>query len=365
MSEQTSDDGHLVYVGTNTRRGGSKGIYACRFLSETGELLVTDQTINVDNPSFLAVHPSRRYLYSVCGTAKRGPTPGGMVAAFSIDRASGRLTLLNQQSSHGAGPCHLSVDATGTLALVANYGSGSVAALPIGADGRLAASSSVVQHEGSSVNPKRQRGPHAHSITIDPGNRFAFAADLGIDKMMAYRLNPGNGTMAAHSPGTTAIHPGAGPRHFAFHPVRPFAYVINELDSTVTALRYDSDAGALAAFQTESTLPADFTGTSYCADIHISPCGRFLYGSNRGHNSIVTFRIDPADGRLTLSGHQSTLGDWPRNFAISPSGAYLLAANRKSDNIVVFRIDPDTGLLTPTGHVAAVPQPACVVFVTP
>lgn len=362
MSSQAAASGKLVYVGTYTRSGASKGIYAYRFAPDTGELTFTGQTFQLDNPSFLVVHPSGKFLYSVCETARSDKKPGGMVAALAIDRVTGALTLLNRQSSHGAGPCHVDIDPTGKLLLVANYGSGTVAALPVDQDGRLAEASAVIQHEGSSVNPKRQKGPHAHSITVAPDGRYAFAADLGVDKMLAYRLDPDAQTMAAHADGSAAVTPGAGPRHFAFHPSGKYAYAINELDSTVTAFRYDPTDGRLTVLQSESTLPADFAESSYCADIHVSANGTFLYGSNRGHDSIVVFRIDSATGQLTLVGHQSTLGNWPRNFALSPSGAFLLAANRKSDNVVVFRIGPDSGMLTPTGHTASIPQPVCVVF---
>jgi 6-phosphogluconolactonase len=254
----------------------------------------------------------------------------------------------------------MSVDATGRFVLVANYGSGSVCVLPIGRDGGLGDAADVVQHQGSSVNPRRQQGPHAHSITLDAANRYAFAADLGIDKVMVYRLDTASGKLIPNDPPWAQVKPGAGPRHFDFHPSGKYAYLINELDSTITAFAYDASRGIIREIQTVPTLPADFRGASTCADVHVSPSGKFLYGSNRGHDSIVIFRIDEATGRLSYVGHELTQGKTPRNFAIDPTGTFLLAANQNSDTIVTFRIDQQTGKLTPTGHVAEAPMPVCL-----
>ncbi len=353
----------LVYIGTYTR-GESKGIYLYRLNPDTGELGPAGEPVAAVNPSFLVLHPNGRTLYAVTEAGRWQGKPTGAVAAFARDAATGALTPLNQQESHGRSPCHLGVDAAGKCLLVANYGTGTVAVLPIAADGSLRPASHTVQHEGSSAHPKRQRGPHAHSFTIAPDSRFAFAADLGIDKLMIYQLDAEAGRLTPNPACPhAALAPGAGPRHFAFHPSARYAYVINELDSTVTAFSYDAATGTLRTIQTVSTLPTGYTGTNSCADIHVGASGRWLYGSNRGHDSVAVFAIDSASGQLTPVGHQSTGGKTPRNFAIDPTGTLLLAANQNSDNVVVFKLDPDTGLPAPTGHSIAVPKPVCVKIV--
>jgi 6-phosphogluconolactonase len=351
----------FVYIGTYSG-GDSKGIYVYNFDEATGELSFTGETAGVANPSFLALHPNGRFLYAVNEVGEVNGQPGGGVTAFAIDAGSGGLTLLNQQSSRGSGPCHVSVDSSGRLATVANYGAGSIAALPIGEDGILAAASSFFQHEGSSVNPQRQKEPHAHSVTIDPANRLAFACDLGVDKIFIHTLDTQNQQMVPHHVPFATLHPGAGPRHMAFHRALPFAYVINELDCTLSTFAYDARQGTLEEIDSVTTLPEGFAGTNSCADIHISPDGRFLYGSNRGHDSIAIFEIDQNSGRLTPIGHEPTQGANPRNFAIAPDGKYLLAANQNGNNIVVFRIDTETGRLSPTGQIVEVPTPVCVKF---
>jgi 6-phosphogluconolactonase len=287
------------------------------------------------------------------------------VTAFAVDRSSGKLAALNQEASVGSGPAHLVVDKTGSSVLVANYGGGSVAVLPIGSDGNLGKASAFVQHTGSSIDPKRQKEPHAHSITVDPANRFAYAADLGVDKVLIYRFDAKRGALVANDPPFASVRPGAGPRHFAFHPQRRFAYVINEMALTITAFAHDTSRGALAELQTVSTLPPDHaTQAGYStADVQVHPSGRFLYGSNRGHDSIVVFAIDQKTGRLALIEHESTQGSTPRAFGIDPSGRYLLAANQRSDSVVVFRIDQQTGSLTPAGHTIRIGSPVCVKFV--
>jgi 6-phosphogluconolactonase len=348
-----------VYVGTYTR-GNSQGIYRCRFDLSSGELQVPALAAEVVNPSFLAVHPSRRYLYAVGEMSSFAGKKAGAVSAFSIDSETGKLSLLNQQPSGGAGPCHLVVDDSGRNVLAANYGGGSVVCLPIREDGRLGPSTSFVQHEGSSVDPRRQRGPHAHCINLDAANRFAVSADLGLDKVLIYRFDADNGQLEPNDPPWGEVDPGAGPRHFAFHPNGRFAYVINELDSTVTAFRYDAERGALSAIETVSTLPDGFDGQNTTAEIEVHPSGKFVYGSNRGHDSIVIFAVDGDQGTLRQVGHQSTQGKTPRNFALDPTGVYLLAANQATDSIVVFRIDRATGELEPTGHSAGIGSPVCV-----
>lgn len=350
----------LVYFGTYTGPK-SKGIYVCRLDPASGALSGLELAGETENPSFLAIHPGGRFLYAVNETGS-GPNRAGYVAAFALDSASGKLTAINKQPSGGGGPCHLVVDKAGRHVLLANYGGGSVAAFPIDKDGKLGDSTAFIQHTGSSVNPQRQKGPHAHSINLDAANRFAVAADLGLDKVLVYRFVPQKGTLAPNDPPSASVKPGAGPRHFAFHPKGRHAYVINEMQSTVTAFQYDAAKGVLSEVQTLSTLPADFKGDNSTAEVQVHPSGKFLYGSNRGDNSIAVFAIDPGTGKLTYVENQSTGGRTPRNFGIDPNGAYLLAANQQSDSVVVFRIDPVTGRLSSTGKQLEVPSPVCVKF---
>jgi 6-phosphogluconolactonase len=350
-----------VYVGTYTTTT-SKGIYLFHLDLATGELAPGGPVAEMANPTFLAVHPSRPLLYAVNEIGNfKGQRAGG-VAAMAIDPKTGTLTLLNQQSSVGDGPCHLAIDRSGKLVVVANYGGGSVAVLPIGEDGRLGEATSFVQHAGSSVNPRRQEGPHAHCATFDAAGRFVFVPDLGLDKVMTYRLDAA-GKLTAGDPAFTAIAAGSGPRHVAFHPDGRHAYVINELNSTMTALSYDAQRGALKPLQTLSTLPSGFTKSSTCAEVVVHPSGRFVYGSNRGHDSIVIYAVDPQSRLLTLVGHEPTQGKTPRNFALDPAGKFLLAANQDGNNIVVFRIDGQTGKLRATGHAVSLGMPVCVVMI--
>lgn len=366
MSQQ-SVEATFAYVGTYTRgaptsAGRAEGIYVYRYDAATGSLAHLHTAAGVVNPSFLAIAPNRRYLYAVTEIRDAAGETGGGVSAFAIDATSGALTYLNEQPSHGADPCHLSVDQTGRYVLVANYTSGSVAVFPIQADGRLGPASDVVQHRGSSVHPQRQEGPHAHSVNLDPANRRAIVCDLGLDKVLVYRLDLAEGRLIPNDPPFAPVAPGAGPRHLAFHPNGRYAFVINELGNTLTAFAYDQTSGALREIQTVPTLPPDFAGTSHTADVHVHPSGRFVYGSNRGHDSIVAFAVDTASGRLELLGHTPTQGQTPRNFAIDPSGTFLFAENQRTDTIVTFRVDAATGQLTPTGQVTAVPSPVCLVF---
>jgi 6-phosphogluconolactonase len=314
------------------------------------------------NPSFIAIHPNRQYLYAVNEVNTYEGQSAGSVSSFSLDAKTGKTRFLNKVSSRGADPCHLSLDRTGKWVLVANYSGGSIAAFTIKADGSLGEASAFVQHTGSSVNPQRQRGPHAHSINLSPDNRFAIASDLGLDQVLIYRFDADKGTLSPSNPPFAKVKPGAGPRHFAFHPSGRFAYEINEIASTVTAFAYSLEHGILEEMQTISTLPKEFSGNNSTAEIEAHPNGRFLYGSNRGHNSIAVFTIDSSKGTLTQLEQVPTQGKTPRNFAIDPTGAYLFAANQGSDNIVVFRIDQKTGGLSPTGNVLEVPSPVCVIF---
>ena len=357
-----SDD-VLVYFGTYSGPK-SKGVYVSRLDAASGTLSPPELAIESTSPSFVAVHPTRDFLYAVNEVGKFEGKASGSVSAFSINRQTGKLTALNQQPSEGGGPAHLTVDKSGRDVLVANYGGGSVAVLPIDADGKLKPASAFVQHTGSSVNPQRQKEPHAHSINVDPANRFAYVSDLGLDKVLIYRFDAGKGSLAPNDPPFAAVQAGSGPRHFAIHPKGRFAYVINELNCTVTAFSRDPERGGLTSLQTISTLPAgqEVLPAYSTAELLVHPSGRFLYGSNRGHDSIVVFAIDEGSGRLMYVENQPTRGSTPRGFGIDPTGAYLLAANQKSDSVVVFRIDQQTGRLTPTGSVVEVGSPVCVEF---
>jgi 6-phosphogluconolactonase len=345
----------MIYVGTYTS-GESKGIYRLHLDLASGALTSAGAPTETVNPSFLALHPSRKFLYAVNETGDGPADPSGGVSAFAIDPKSGGLTFLNRQPSEGAAPCHLTIDKEGKHLLVANYGGGTVAVLPIGADGRLGPASAVVRHTGSSVKPQ-QAHPHPHSVNLDAANRFAFVADLGIDRVVAYRFDAAEGRLARHDAGTVSLPAGAGPRHLAFHPGGREAYVIDELDSTITRLAYDAAGGALKAVQRISTLPAGHTGANSTAEVVVHPDGTLLFGSNRGHDSIAIFTIDKATGALAAAGHQQTGGRTPRNFALDPTGAYLLAANQDSDTITVFRIDRTRGRLEPVGAPVRVPRP--------
>lgn len=348
-----------VYIGTYTK-GRSEGIYVYRMDESSGALEFISETEGGDNPAFLAIDPQQRYLYAVNEVGTFADKPGGAVSAFSIDPKTGELTYLNQQPTHGAGPCYLSVDQTSRFVLVANYSGGSVSVLPIQSDGKLGEITDFVQHEGSSVNSRRQSSPHAHSIVLDGANRYAFVPDLGLDKIMIYKLDLANGKLKPNDEPWAKVKSGSGPRHFTFHPNSKYAYVINELDSTLTGFAYDGERGSLREIQAVPTLPEDFSEISHCADVHISLSGKFIYGSNRGHDSIVIFQIDEETGKLTYVGHESTQGKNPRNFAIDPTGEFLLAANQNTNNIVIFRINQQTGKLIPTGHVTEVPMPVCL-----
>lgn len=354
----------LVYVGTYTT-GKSDGIYLYRLNLSSGELTHVDTTSGVVNPSFLALAPSRRYLYAVNEVEEFAGKRSGALSAFAVDQRTGELRLLNQQPSLGGAPCYVVVDRAGRFVLVANYVGGSVAVLPVRSDGSLGEATEVKQDFGSSLNADRQQGPHAHCIVLDPANRFAYACDLGTDKIMIFRFDARRGKLIPNGRPWVQVKPGAGPRHLTFHPSGKYAYVINEMHATITTFAHDQAQGNLEAVQTVPALPKNFTGANTSADIHVSPDGRFLYCSNRGHDSIAAFKIDPRNGELTFIAHESTGGKTPRNFAIDPTGAFLLAANQKSDAIVTFRLDPKTGRLSAAGQVIEVPSPVCLKFTTP
>jgi 6-phosphogluconolactonase len=355
---------YFVYVGTYTQEGSeSKGIYAYRFDSATPRLVPIGLAAQSTNPSFLAVHPNHRFLYAVNEVSNYKGEKSGAVSAFAVNRATGNLTLLNQVATKGGDPCYISFDKTGKHVLVANYAGGSVAVFPVLEDGRLGAASSFIQHSGHGTNPQRQEAPHAHSIDLSPDNRFALADDLGLDETLAYGFDSAKGSLTASVEAAAKAEPGAGPRHLAFTPTGKFAYVINEMASAVSAFRYDAATGGLRKLQTISALPKDFSGHSEAAEIQVHPSGKFLYASNRGHDSIAVFAIDRNIGTLTPIEYVSTKGESPRYFEIDPTGSLLFAANEKSDNIVAFHIDPQTGRLTPTGEVLEISQPVCIKFV--
>lgn len=348
----------LLYVGTYTT-GESDGIYVYRFNLATAELKPVS-TVKAVNPSYLAIDGQRRFLYAVNEVTDFAGDSSGAVSAFSINQKTGDLRFLNQQSSLGGAPCYVCVDRKNKFVLVANYVGGNVTVLPVQRDGRLSSATDMEQHRGSGTKIERQEKPHAHSIILDQGNRFAFAADLGIDKIMIYRFDSKSGKLTPNSSPWAQTKAGAGPRHFTFHPRGNHAYAINELDSTVTAFSYNKALGMLSEVQTVSALPSGFSGDNSCADIHISPNGKFVYGSNRGHDSIVVFKIDEDTGRLSYVEHVPTEGRTPRNFCIDPTGKFLLAANQKSDTIVSFRIDSASGRLRRTGQITEVPSPVCL-----
>jgi 6-phosphogluconolactonase len=353
----------FVYFGTYTG-AKSKGIYVSRFDSVTGRLSAAELAAETRSPSFLAVPPGGRFLYAVGeATTLEGKRSGG-VSAFALDPRTGKLSFLNQQPSGGLGPCHLDADRSGRCLLVANYGSGSVASLPIRKDGSLGEPASTIQHVGSSVNPQRQAGPHAHFITPDPANRFALCCDLGLDQVLVYRLDAKRATLTPNDPPFAAVKAGAGPRHLAFRPDGRFVFVVNELASSLTAFAYDARRGVLREVETVSTLPAGIVVTdNSCAEVQMHPNGRFVYASNRGHDSIAVFSVDAKSGRLARVEVAPTLGQTPRHFALDPSGQWLLAENQASDSVVVFRVDAASGKLVPTGEEVAVPAPVCAVFV--
>jgi 6-phosphogluconolactonase len=351
----------FVYIGTYTQPGKSQGIYVFQFDAASGKLTPQGLAAEAVNPSFLSVHPSGKYLYAVNEVDAVGGQKSGGVTSFSVDRATGKLTAMNTVSSRGTGPCFVRADVTGKMVLVANYGSGSVAALPILGDGHLGEAVGFDQHKGSSVDRIRQAGPHAHSANFSPDNHYAIVADLGLDKVFVYHLDVSKAKLTLNDPPAFETTTGAGPRHFAFHPNGKYGYVINELQSTVTALKWDSAHGVLKELGTVSTLPAEFRGENTTAEVQVHPSGKFLYGSNRGDDSIAEFAIDP-EGYLKLVGHTPTHGKVPRNFAIDPTGTWLIAANQDSDNLAVFRIDPKNGQLTFVSQETAPGSPVCVKF---
>jgi 6-phosphogluconolactonase len=348
-----------VYFGTYGQ-APNEGVFVADLDLATG--LVTEPHLagRAVNASFVALHPDHRHLYAVAEVSSRGGRRSGGVVAFSIVPETGMLRPINEQISGGAGPCHLVVDKGGKNVLVANYEGGSVCVLPIDERGGLRPASSVILHHGKGVNRERQEAPHAHSVNLDAANHFAFVADLGVDKIFVYRFDPKAGKLTPNQPTAVQVAPGAGPRHFAFDATGRFAYAIDELDSTITAFWYDAENGTLSRIQVVSTLPKDFRGVNTASEVVVHPSGKFVYGANRGHDSVALFSVDPASGKLNPEGHEPTQGKTPRNIAVDPTGAYLLAANQDSNSVVVFRIDAANGRLRPTGQKLRIHEPVCV-----
>jgi 6-phosphogluconolactonase len=349
----------LLYVGTYTS-GKSEGIYVYKFNLASGELTRHGVTKDVVNPSYLVIDARRKFLYAVNETTESGGKKSGAISAFAIDQKSGELKFINQQLSMGGAPCHLITTRDGKFVLTANYVGGNVAVLPVRADGGLGEAVEMKQHQGTGPNQRRQEAAHAHNIILDHSERFAFVCDLGIDKVMIYRFDKVSGKLTPNAQPFASLKPGAGPRHLTFHPHGRYAYVINELNSTITAFSYNKGQGTLSELQSVPTLPADFSGENSCADIHVHPSGGRLYGSNRGHDSIVVYAIDERTGKLNYLQHHPTGGHTPRNFAIDPTGKFLLMANQRTDNVTVAHIDALSGRLTPTGQSAEIPAPVCL-----
>jgi len=359
-----ADGKYLFYVGTYTQEAGSKskGIYAYRYDAKTQEISSLGLAAETVNPSWVAPHPNGKYLYAVNEIGNyKGPNSGGL-SAFSIDHATGKLTFLNEVATRGADPCYATVDRSGKFVLVANYTGGSVAVFPIKPDGSLGEASDFIQHAGHGADTKRQEAAHAHSVDMSPDNRFAFVDDLGLDRVLIYKFDAVKGKLTPNDPAYASLDPASGPRHFVLAPSGKFAYVVAEMKSSATAFSVDLNKGSLQPLQTISTLPKDFKGENDDAEVEIHPSGKFLYASNRGHDSIAVFAIDASKGTLTLVENASTQGKIPRSFEIDPTGSLLLAENSKSDDIVVLKIDQKTGKLSPTGKTLEVGSPVCVKF---
>jgi len=342
----------LVFIGS-----GKKNIEAFRFNLESGALTKIGLAAEIQHPSFLSISPNHKFLYAI---SEGGSEATSSISAYALDAAAGKLTFLNKQPAGGAGPCYVEVDPSGKTALIANYGSGSFAAFPLGENGEVQPISAFIQDQGSSVNRARQQGPHGHCLVAGPGGHFVFGCDLGLDKVMIFKFSPDKGKLVANEPAFAQLKPGAGPRHIAFHPDAKWAYVINEMGSTITAFGFDGSAGTLGEIQTISTLPEGFSGQSTCAEVAVHPLGKFVYGSNRGDDSIAVFACDAASGRLTFIERVPTGGKTPRQFEIDPTGRYLLAGNQDSNTVAVFRIDTATGRLQPTGSKVESDNPMCV-----
>lgn len=365
----TRDNPTLVYVGTYSNNyghvdGKGKGIYIF-LLEEDGGLTPVGAALGIVDAAFLTIAPRRRLLFCVNESPTTDGVPGGGVSAFLVDPVSGGLTFLNRQSSGGSFPCFLAVDRTESVVLVVNHDGGNVAFFPILPDGRLGPASDLIQHTGRSEQLDHESKPHPHSVTIDATNRFALIPDKGLDRIYVYRIDRDPGKLVPNDPPYVTVRGGTAPRHLAFHPSQRFAFVTNEVGSTVTSYSFDSEKGVLRELGTQSTVPAGFTEKNHTADIRVHPNGKFVYNTNRGHDSIASFAVDETTGNLTPLGHTSTQGGWSRSICFDPSGRLLLVANQNADTIVAFAVDPSTGALTPTGAVTRTPTPVCIYFLPP
>jgi 6-phosphogluconolactonase len=345
----------LLFTGTFTDSGAAEGIYAFRFDEATGALTSLGLAAKTPSPAWIAIHPDGRHLYAA------NEIEQGTISAFSLDPSNGRLTLLNEQSAHGARPCHFAIDPTGRALIVASYNSGTVALLPIAPDGRLGESTTVIQHTGSSASPDRQSGPHAHQAVVDPSGQFVLVVDLGLDKILVYRLDAARGTLVPHTPGAADTARGAGPRHLVFSKDGTRVFVINELNNTIAPYTWDGARGVLAsAGPAVSTLPAGFTGKSSTAEILFHPSGRVLYGTNRGHDSIVRVAVEGTT--LRPIDYTPIRGREPRHVTLDPGGRWLIAGGQHSNTLSVFSVDAD-GRLTAVGTPVSTPTPVCLLFV--
>lgn len=359
-SQTTAAEEPLIFISAFAP-GDQGAIHAFKLNPETGKLTLVERTTDVEHPFFLAVSPDNRYLYSIHAPGKFGGKNNEYVTAYALEGRTGKLKQLNRQSSLGTASCYLDIDDSGKAVVVANYTTGSIASLPVKADGSLGEAATFVQHTGSSVDPKRQQEPHAHCSVISPDEKFVFAADLGLDKILAYKLDPETAKLTPNQQPFVRTIPGAGPRHLTFHPNGKRMYVINELKNSITEFDYDPETGFLTEGQTIPTLPADFSGVSHCADLKFTPDGRFLYGTNRGHDSLACYSVDEL-GKLSLIEFIPSLGKGPQNLAITADGKFLLCANMPGNNVVVFSIDQKTGKLTPVGDPISMPSPSCIMI---
>jgi 6-phosphogluconolactonase len=354
----------LVYVGTYTApQSSSKGIYAYRFDARNGKMAPLGLMAETPNPTFLAVHPNGKYLYAINEINEYNGKQAGSVSAYSIDKATGKLTLLNTVSSASPGPCHVAVDATGKAVLVANYAGGSFASFPVMPDGKLGEAASFIQEQGSSVNKQRQSAPHGHSVVVTKNNKFVLSGDLGTDKVRIFKLDPATARITPNTPDSAPVKPGSGPRHLAISPDQKHVYVISEMASTITTFDFNANTGAMKEIGTVSTLPDDFKGKSTTAEIMIDAKGQYLYGSNRGHDSIAVFSIDPKTALPTRIETVSTGGKTPRAFVIDPSGNYILVGNQDTHNILVLKIDHASGKLSPVNEKIELGAPVTFAFV--
>ncbi len=348
----------IIYVGTFDERG-SQGIYVFEFYRDSLGLTLLQTIPEQKSPSFLEIHPSKKFLYAVNRSSVIHGKEWGTVSAFSIGAGTGMLTLINEQSTYGKGPCHISFDNTGKYAFVSNYNAGSLAVYAVSDDGSVSDSLQLILHFGKSINSDRQENAHVHSAIISPDNRYLYVSDLGIDKVMIYQLNAVSGLLKPAVIPYAEVEPGSGPRHFTIHPNGRIAYLAEELGSTTCVFARDTVTGSLKTIQRITSIPDGFNGQNTNADIHTDPEGKYLYVSNRGHNSIAIYNIDK-NGLLSVAGYQPTLGDRPRNFLIDRTGHLMFVANRNADHIRVFNISKNTGMLNDAGMTVEVPAAVCI-----